>query len=74
MQGKNPVALCVAIAIVLALGLTSSAQGQKAYQYINWNRPKPMTERLLADEYILPEGWQKATEGVKELVFSTAAR
>jgi len=69
MKRKNAVALCLAVAVVLALGLSSPAQGKKAYEYINWNKPKPMTERLLADEYILPKGWQKATKGVKELVF-----
>jgi ABC-type glycerol-3-phosphate transport system substrate-binding protein len=69
MKGKNAVALVVAITVVLALGFTFPAQGKEAYKYINWNKPKPMTERLLADEYILPKGWQKATKGVKELVF-----
>jgi ABC-type glycerol-3-phosphate transport system substrate-binding protein len=28
-----------------------------------------MKDRLLADSYILPEGWEKATEGVKEIVY-----
>ncbi|NIO11149.1 MAG: hypothetical protein GTO40_25305, partial [Deltaproteobacteria bacterium] len=45
------------------------AQGKKAYEYIKWDKPKPMAERLLADEYILPKGWEKATKGVKKLVF-----
>ena len=69
MKGKNAVALIVAITVVLALGFTFPAQGKEAYKYIKWNKPKPMTERLLADEYILPKGWEKATKGVKELVF-----
>jgi ABC-type glycerol-3-phosphate transport system substrate-binding protein len=69
MKGKNAVALVVAITVVLALGFTFPAQGKEAYKYIKWNKPKPMTERLLADEYILPKGWQKATKGVKQLVF-----
>ncbi len=69
MKGKYTVALVVAITVVLAFGFTPLAQGKKAYEYINWNKPKPMAERLLADEYILPKGWEKATKGVKELVF-----
>jgi multiple sugar transport system substrate-binding protein len=69
MKGKNAVALVVAITVVLALGFTFPAQGKEAYKYINWNKPKPMTERLLADEYILPKGWEKATKGVKEIAF-----
>ncbi|NOZ28695.1 MAG: extracellular solute-binding protein [Chloroflexi bacterium] len=44
-------------------------EAKKAWELIDWNKPVPMTDRLLADEYILPEGWDKATEGVKELVF-----
>jgi ABC-type glycerol-3-phosphate transport system substrate-binding protein len=44
----------------------------KAYELIDWNKPVPMTERLLADEYILPEGWEEATEGVEEIVFFNA--
>ena len=39
------------------------------WDLIDWNKPKPMKERLLADKYILPEGWEKATEGVKEIVY-----
>ena len=69
MKGRNAVAICLAVTLILALGFTGPAQGKKAYEYIKWDKPKPMTERLLADEYILPKGWQKATKGVKELVF-----
>ncbi len=39
------------------------------WEQIKWNEPMPMTERLLADEYVLPEGWQEATAGVDEIVF-----
>jgi ABC-type glycerol-3-phosphate transport system substrate-binding protein len=69
MKGKNLLVFCLATALVLGLGLASPAQAKKAYEYIDWNKPKPMTERLLADKYILPKGWEKATKGVKELVF-----
>jgi len=39
-----------------------------AWQQIQWNEPVSMAERLDADEYILPSGWEEATSGVKELV------
>ena len=45
------------------------AAGKKAFELIDWNKPVSMKERLLADEYVLPEGWQEAVKGVKELVF-----
>jgi ABC-type glycerol-3-phosphate transport system substrate-binding protein len=41
----------------------------KGVNAINWNKPVPMVDRLVGDKYILPEGWQEATKGVKELVF-----
>ncbi len=69
MKSKSVVILCVFLAALLVVGITSAAQGEKAYELIDWNKPLPMTERLLADQYVLPEGWQEATKGVKELVF-----
>jgi ABC-type glycerol-3-phosphate transport system substrate-binding protein len=68
MKPKYAIALCVGLIIVLSGGLPF-AEAKNAWEYIDWNKPKPMTERLLADEYILPDGWKEATEGVKELVF-----
>ncbi len=69
MKGRNAVAICLAVTLILARGFSGPAQGKKAYEYIKWDKPKPMAERLLADEYILPKGWEKATKGVKKLVF-----
>jgi len=68
MRSKHTMALCLGLIILLAVGVPL-AGAKKAYELIDWNKPKPMTERLLADEYILPEGWKEATKGVKELVF-----
>jgi len=69
MRGKIVIPLLIVIIIVMGAGITSQAKEKKAYELINWNKPVPMTERLLADRYILPEGWEEATKGVKELVF-----
>ncbi len=68
MRRKYAMALCFGLIMLLAVGVPL-AGAKKAYELIDWNKPKPMTERLLADEYVLPEGWQEATKGVKELVF-----
>ncbi|MBS1251264.1 MAG: hypothetical protein MAG451_00296 [Anaerolineales bacterium] len=32
-------------------------EAKKPWELIDWDKPVPMTERLRADEYILPEGW-----------------
>jgi ABC-type glycerol-3-phosphate transport system substrate-binding protein len=39
---------------------------------IDWNSPIPWAERLAADKYILPKGWEKATVGVKSITFGNA--
>lgn len=65
----------VSIALAMSLFLVFSSQTalgapeKKAWELIEWNKPVSMVERLSADTYILPEGWEKATKGVKELVF-----
>lgn len=61
--------LPVSIFLILLLVAGTTLAEQKAYEKINWNKPTPMAERLVADEYVLPEGWKEATKGVKELVF-----
>ena len=35
---------------------------------IQWNEPVSMVERLDADKYILPSGWEEATAGVKQIM------
>ena len=52
--------------------VTATPQPGGPWELIDWNKPVPMTDRLLADEYILPEGWDKATEGVEQLTFFNA--
>jgi len=50
--------------VFLVLMIAGMAWGQ-----IDWNAPKPWTERLLGDKYILPEGWKEAVKGVEKIVF-----
>jgi len=68
MRSKYTMAIVTGLIMLLAVGIPM-AGAKKAYELIDWNKPKPMAERLVADEYILPEGWKEATKGVKELVF-----
>ena len=67
MKLKFTLPLSIFLILLMAMGVALA--GQKAYEKIDWNKPKPMAERLVADEYVLPEGWKEATKGVKELVF-----
>jgi len=56
--------ITVLVVLSLVLGVTFLAWGQ-----INWDAPQPWPERLLAEKYILPEGWEEATKGVGKIVF-----
>jgi ABC-type glycerol-3-phosphate transport system substrate-binding protein len=68
MRSKYTMAIVTGLIMLLAVGIPM-AGAKKAYELIDWNKPIPMAERLVADEYVLPEGWKEATKGVKELVF-----
>ncbi len=54
----------------LNLGLSTNAVAEKRYG-IEW---EPLYERIDAQEYKLPEGWQEAVKGIKEIkVFNFSA-
>jgi len=65
--------LIIFFIISLVSGLTPFAvgaeEGKGKIDLIKWNEPMSWTERLLADKYVLPEGWKEATEGVVEITF-----
>jgi len=54
--------------IILLSGAISGFAEQKDWELINWNEPQSWQKRLLDDRYVLPQGWDKATEGVEEIV------
>ena len=59
--------------LALVLSFVFSAQvimAQKPYEMIQWNSPKPINERISGDAYMLPDGWQEATKGVKKIKVS----
>lgn len=75
---KKSVVCAVAVAAMALFALPVFAGGKqeapaaaelKPWEQIEWNKPKSWPERLLADKYILPEGWKQAVEGVKEFSF-----
>jgi ABC-type glycerol-3-phosphate transport system substrate-binding protein len=62
----------VAVAVLLALAVPGSAWAgaKKPYEQINWNKPKPISERIGAQQYILPDGWKEAVKGVTKIKVS----
>ncbi|MBW2059462.1 MAG: extracellular solute-binding protein [Deltaproteobacteria bacterium] len=74
-MGKIGIRIAVAL-IVVALSLLGFGQDvlakKKPWEKIKWDQPRPAAERLSADHYILPKGWEKATKGVKRILHFNA--
>jgi len=61
----------VVAAVGLALMTTPTWAGaKKAYEQVNWNKPKPIGERVGGQKYILPDGWKEAVKGVTKIKVS----
>jgi ABC-type glycerol-3-phosphate transport system substrate-binding protein len=76
-MGRTRLRITVTVMVVMALSLMGFSQellaaGKKPWEMIQWDRPKPAQERLSADEYMLPEGWEEATKGVKRILHFNA--
>ncbi len=65
--------------VIFLLGLAfvflvvSSASGQtakKPYELIQWNKPKPISQRISGEQYVLPDGWKEAVKGVSVIKVS----
>lgn len=53
--------------------VVSSASGQpakKPYDLIQWNKPKPIGQRISGEQYVLPAGWKEAVKGVNVIKVS----
>ena len=63
--------LVVAIAGTAVWAVTPSfAEEKKPWELINWDEPKIAAERILADEWIPPKGWEETVKGVDKLVIT----
>jgi ABC-type glycerol-3-phosphate transport system substrate-binding protein len=60
------------VVFILAIGNGIWAADKKPWELIQWDKPLPAAQRLAADEYILPEGWQEATKGVERILHFNA--
>jgi len=70
MKRAGLVALGVALAVAVGFGPAWAQKGKKAYEQINWNKPKPIGERVGQPKYVLPEGWKEAVKGVTKIKVS----
>lgn len=68
-KSRYLVVLLIISAFLITMNTGLAAPASKGVAAINWNKPVPMVDRLVGDQYILPQGWQEATKGVKELVY-----
>lgn len=66
----NKKSVVMGVVILSLLLIAQTAMGQKAYETIKWNSPKPINERIKGDVYVLPDGWKEATAGVKGIKVS----
>ena len=62
--------VAVVLSVAVAGGSAWAQKGKKAYELINWNKPQPISARVGAQKYVLPEGWKEATKGVTKIKVS----
>src|SRR5271157_5341840 len=63
----------IVLGLILVFIFTGTALGQKgkkAYDSIQWNKPKPIGQRIGGQTYVLPEGWKEAIKGVSKIKVS----
>jgi ABC-type glycerol-3-phosphate transport system substrate-binding protein len=56
----------LAAALALA-GCRSRAATVPAYELVKWGSPRPISERVAGEKYLLPEAWKTAVAGVERL-------
>lgn len=60
-----------ALVAVTGCGPSGSLTAASAYELIKWGSPKPISERVTAAQYSLPDGWKSAVAGVTRLRVSS---
>ena len=66
--------ILVPVAMVLAGGQkeTGAVEQIGDISKIQWDKPMSMRERVNGLEYVLPEGWEEATEGIEYITFTNS--
>jgi ABC-type glycerol-3-phosphate transport system substrate-binding protein len=50
--------------VFLVVSSVSGQPAKKPYDLIQWNKPKPIGQRIGGEKYVLPDGWKEAVKGV----------
>ncbi|MBW2056614.1 MAG: extracellular solute-binding protein [Deltaproteobacteria bacterium] len=69
MKTKPLLFAVLLIFFAMAAG-AAAGENPKAYELIQWNSPKPISQRIGGPTYILPDGWKQAVAGVKRIKVS----
>jgi ABC-type glycerol-3-phosphate transport system substrate-binding protein len=66
--------LVVPVGVLVAGGQKASGSVEQIGDIgkIQWDKPMSMRERVNGLEYVLPEGWEKATEGIEYITFTNS--
>jgi len=68
--------ILLSLVLILALAFAGTALAQKAkkpYDLVQWNKPKPIGQRISGPQYVLPDGWKEAVKGVTKIKCRTSA-
>ena len=63
----------IVLGLIFIFIFTGTAFGQKAkkpYELIQWNKPQSIGQRIGGQQYVLPEGWKEAIQGVTKIKVS----
>ena len=71
MKRKSLILLSLVLILALAFAGTALAQkAKKPYDLVQWNKPKPIGQRISGPQYVLPDGWKEAVKGVTKIKVS----
>jgi multiple sugar transport system substrate-binding protein len=70
MKKNWPVVVSLIIIFMFFAGTALGQKTKKPYELIQWNKPKPISQRIGGQQYILPEGWKEAVAGVTKIKVS----
>jgi len=65
---KSILIFIVGMIVFLSIAFNGFSE-EPAWGKINWNAPVPLYQRVMGEEYILPEGWKEAVKGIDSIAF-----
>jgi len=70
MRKYSLIVIVIILISTLSVGTGLGQIAKKPYELIQWNKPKPISQRIVSQKYILPEGWKEAVKGVTKIKVS----